>query len=269
MEPEDASLGRKVHLELRLFQERRPLPKHGDPLTTRPFEPTSGQVLRPSPMRSSPDVAIEAARARVTALEATISQCPRQCRRGSFEVVAGNFTEGQTVCPRSTSWRKIGRVPPNHRTCQETSRQSRQEFVEAADRARKPDSKRYVRKQEQRQGCRFRIAEDAGGDRRPSSRQIRVDGRTPKGNQDSHGFGDVGGHTVGTHGNADRRCRQQRPGPGTKKTHRDKKNGNGTKKANTRAPWQLHATQPDNLLLVALRSSNSSRPTARSEESDP
>ena len=47
---------------------------------------TSDPVRRPSPIRSSPEVATEAALARVTALEATISA--EGSRRGSFEVKA-------------------------------------------------------------------------------------------------------------------------------------------------------------------------------------
>ena len=46
-------------------------------------------------------------------------------------------------------------------------------------------------------------------------------------------------------------------------------NLDATKNLAGRASWQLHATQLDNLLLVALQSSNSSQPTAQSEESDP
>ena len=43
VEPEDASMGRKVHVELRSVPGARAAPsKHGDSLITRPFEPTHG-----------------------------------------------------------------------------------------------------------------------------------------------------------------------------------------------------------------------------------
>ena len=45
------------------------------------------------------------------------------------------------------------------------------------------------------EGFCFRIAEDAGCDRRASAGTIRVDGRTPRRSQDSHGFRDDGGFT--------------------------------------------------------------------------
>ena len=50
------------------------------------------------------------------------------------------------------------------------------------------------------EGSEFRIAEDAGGDQRASAGTIRVDGHTPRGSQDSHGFRCDGGFTVDTHG---------------------------------------------------------------------
>ena len=34
-------------------------------------------------------------------------QCPRQCRRGSLEVIVGSFTEGQEVCPCSSNWERL------------------------------------------------------------------------------------------------------------------------------------------------------------------
>ena len=48
-----------------------------------------------------------------------------------------------------------------------------------------------------------------GGDRRASAGTIRVDGHTPRGSQDSHGFSGDGGFTVDTHGSVDRRSRNQ------------------------------------------------------------
>ena len=62
--------------------------------------------------------------------------CPRQRRRCSSEVVAGNFAEGQTIHPCCTGWGAIGCVQPIHRACQEAPRQSRRGVAEASHQAR-------------------------------------------------------------------------------------------------------------------------------------
>ena len=159
-------------------------------------------------------------------------QCPRQCRRGSLEVVAGIFTECHTVCPCSSNWGAIGCVHPISRACQETLRQSRCRIVEASNRARSVghgvsrraspfrSAPRGSRSEapispSRTEGCGFRVGEDAGSDR-PSSGAIPVDWWTSwwSGRRDgsvySHGFGEDCGHSFGTYGSFNRRSRRQK-----------------------------------------------------------
>ena len=106
-------------------------------------------------------------------------QCPRQCRRGSLEVVAGSF-----VCPCSSNWGLIGCVHPISR-----ARQSRCRVVEGSNRARSVghgaspfrSALRGTRSEApisptRTEGFGFRVGEDAGSDRRPSTGAIPVDG---------------------------------------------------------------------------------------------
>ena len=72
-------------------------------------------------MRSSPDVATDAARARVTALEAAISALGGAdgAALKSLQEALQKAKQSQSA-PCSISWGEIGRVPPIHQACQET-----------------------------------------------------------------------------------------------------------------------------------------------------
>ena len=107
-------------------------------------------------------------------------------------------------------------MPPIRRACQEAPRKSRRGFVEASnracligDRVGRHRSRSSAHCSISTEGSELRIAEDAGGDRRALAGTIRVDGHTPRGSQNSHGFGDDGGYKVGTDGSVDRRSRKQ------------------------------------------------------------
>ena len=96
----------------------RPQPKKSSP------QPTQNPVLRSRPVRSSPETFSEAARARVTALEAAISAL------GSADEVALKslqeaFQKAKQFAHVPPVGEAIGFMHPISRACQETPRQSR------------------------------------------------------------------------------------------------------------------------------------------------
>ena len=150
--------------------------------------PKSDPVQRPSPMRSSPDVATEAARAKVTAFEAAISALG-----SADEADLKSLHEALQKAKQSAHVPPIGeRWDACH------------QFIERAKKRLAKADENLLKLQTER----TQLATELAGTQGASSRKIRVDGRTPRRSQDSHGCGDVG-HTVGTHGSTDRRCRQQ------------------------------------------------------------
>ena len=180
----------------------------------------SDPVQRPSPVRSSPDVVTDAARARVTALEAAISALGTADGAASKSLKealhkAKQFAHVPPVGERLDACHQF------HRACQEALRQSRRGFVEASNRARlvghrvgrraspirstAHGSRSSAHHSSSTEGSGFKIAEDAGGDRRASAGTIRVHGRTPR----KIPMEDDGGVTIGTHGSVDRRSRKQ------------------------------------------------------------
>ena len=144
-------------------------------------------VQRTPPMRSSPEVATEAAPARATALEAAIGALADGAALKSLQEALQKAEQSAHVPPLGTT----GRVPPFHRARQEARRQSRCGVVEASIRARSVVC-RVGRRSAARsswssgphstsstEGFGFRTAEDAGSDRRLSAGTIPVGGCTP------------------------------------------------------------------------------------------
>ena len=101
---------------------RWPLVSHGQPSQPRRifrhFSPHTRAIQFSDLARCA--VATEAARARVTALEAAISALGSS-DGAALKSLHEGFAEGQTIYPSSSSWGAIGRVPPNHRACQEVA----------------------------------------------------------------------------------------------------------------------------------------------------